>query len=209
MAIYSLTSYSMSSYPVPRIIENVVPSLERRSWMDLLGDIVKIVIIAAALIVPIRLFLVQPFFVKGSSMEPTLKENDYLLVDELSYRFRQPERGEVVVFRYAQEDKKYFIKRVIGVPGETVDIHDNTITIVNKEHPDGFVLNEPYLPDYNLPDVAHAILGQNEYYVLGDNRPVSYDSKRFGPVNIDHIVGRAVFRGFPLQKATIIHTPTY
>lgn len=193
----------------PRSIETAAALLEKRSWIDLLGDVVKIIIIAAALIVPIRLFLVQPFFVKGSSMEPTLSENDYLLVDELSYRFRNPERGEVVVFRYAQEDKKYFIKRVIGVPGETVDIQDNVVTIFNKEHPEGFVLSEGYLPEYNLPDAVHSTLGQDEYYVLGDNRPVSYDSKRFGPVHIDHIVGRAVFRGFPLQKATIIHTPTY
>ena len=172
------------------------------------SELVKIIIIAAAIILPIRLFVVQPFYVKGQSMEPNFQADDYLIVDEVSYHFREPRRGEVVVFRFSDTEKKFFIKRLIGLPGETIEIRQNLVTIYNTEHPDGFVLDEA---SYNPVDfstiVDKRLLEEGEYFVMGDNRPISHDSKRFGPIDGKQIVGRVLLRGLPLGKFTLFETP--
>src|SRR3989344_2413481 len=99
-------------------------------------ETIKVVVISLAIILPIRYYLVQPFFVKGASMEPNFEDGDYLLVDELSYRFYAPERGDVVIFRYPLDQSQFFIKRIIGLPSETIEIKNNTVTIYNKNKPE-------------------------------------------------------------------------
>lgn len=174
------------------------------------AEFVKIFIIAAAIILPIRLFLIQPFYVKGSSMEPNFFENEYLIIDKMSIRFHPITRGEVVVFRYPRTERKYLIKRVIGLPGERVEFDNNVITVYSDEYPDGLQLSEAeYMPRKMFTHFTSAKLGEDEYYVLGDNRPVSFDSEQFGPVHRDQIVGRVIVRGLPIQRAMLFQPPEY
>src|SRR3989338_3049804 len=105
----------------------------------------KIIIISLAIIIPIRYYLVQPFFVKGASMEPNFYDGDYLLIDEISYRFNEPERGEVIVFRYPENPSQYFIKRIVGLPNETIEIKNDQVTIYGKDYKQGLTLGDDYL----------------------------------------------------------------
>ncbi len=160
-------------------------------------------LIIVFIVLPIRLFVAQPFVVIGSSMDPTFTNNDYLIVDELTYRLDDPERGDVVIFRYPGDEKKYFIKRIIGLPGETLDIRDGKVSITNKANPSGFVLNEPYIKD--LPtNTMNVTLEDGKYFVMGDNRDVSFDSRSWGPLPEDEIVGKAFLRLLPIGNAGIL-----
>ena len=165
-------------------------------------EIAKILIIAFLIVVPIRAFLFQPFLVNGASMEPNFSNGDYLIIDEISYRFRTPERGEVIVFRFPQDTSQRFIKRVIGLPGETVEIEDGKVVVYQegKEHQDAFVLSESYLTG-NTPGNSKVELGEDEYYVMGDNRSFSSDSRSWGSVPKDYIVGRVFVRAFPFTAS--------
>lgn len=171
-------------------------------------DLSKVVLISAAIIIPIRYFLIQPFFVKGASMEPNFLDKQYLIVDELSYRFTSPERGQVIVFRYPRDPQEYFIKRLIGLPGEQVQVKDGKVTIFNDEYPDGMVLNESYLPE-NLETFSDSedkiTVGSDEYFVLGDNRSASKDSRYFGTVNKSFVTGKILFRGWPLGEIKVFN----
>ncbi len=175
-----------------------------------LWETVKIVVVSLAIILPIRYYLVQPFFVKGASMESNFEDGDYIFVDELSYQFESPKRGDVVIFRYPLDQKEFFIKRVIGLPGETVEIKDNKVIIHNADHPDGFVLDEPYLdPGQETLGNSRIKLDDNEYFMLGDNRLRSSDSRIWGPVNRSLITGKAFVRLWPLNRAAHIEGATY
>ena len=139
-------------------------------------------------------------------MEPNFENGEYLLIDELSYYFRPVERDEVVVFHYPLDTSKYYIKRVIGLPEETVEIKNNQVTIYNDRYPNGFTLNESYLPKSLTTDgQIKEKLGKDEYFVLGDNRPVSYDSRRWGVLPKNDIVGRVWVRAWPFSRATIVN----
>ena len=173
-------------------------------------ETVKVVVISLAIILPIRYYLVQPFFVKGASMEPNFEDGDYILVDELSFRFRDAERGEVIIFRFPQQPSQFFIKRIIGLPEETVLVKDNRVTVFNEENPEGFVLSEIYLaPEQKTLGTMTTKLDDNEYFVLGDNRLQSSDSRRWGPVNRGLIMGRAFLRPWPFTRASKIPSAVY
>lgn len=177
---------------------------------DLL-DFIKTTVIALVTVFLVRYFLIQPFYVKGSSMEPNFYEKDYLIIDEISYRFSQPQRGDIVVFKLKNNEyNEYLIKRIIGLPGETVIIRDGKVTIKNAEHPEGFVLYESYLPKgtETLGDVIETVPDGN-YFVLGDNRGVSYDSRYFGSIERSVIVGKTLLRGWPINKFGIIQMGRY
>jgi len=174
------------------------------------AEFVKVFIIAAAIILPVRLFLIQPFYVRGESMLPNFHENEYLIIDKLTPRLQPYKRGEVIVFRFPSTDRRYLIKRLIGLPGERVRIKNSVITVTNADHPNGLILGEDLYHPYDLGDEEDdKLLGVDEYYVLGDNRPVSFDSEKFGPVKAHQIVGRVVFRGLPLDKMTFFKAPQY
>jgi|SRR3989344_860225 len=165
-------------------------------------EVFKVVVISVAIIVPIRYFLIKPFYVKGASMEPNFYDKEYLIIDEISYRFQQPERGDIVVFRYPGDPGQFFIKRVIGLPGESIRIRNNTITIYNDANPQGVALSEPYLAaDAQTQGNGLVIeLADDAYYLLGDNRSSSLDSRAFGAVERPAIVGKVLLRGWPLQR---------
>lgn len=176
-------------------------------------ELVKIFLIAIAIIVPVRYFLVQPFFVRGASMEPNFEDGEYLIIDELSYRFREPRRGEVVVFRYPENPSQFFIKRIIGVPGDTITIEGGQVRLQNTEYKDGVILDEsPYLSDtVRTGGQATQSLGSDEYFVLGDNRVASSDSRYWGELDKKYIIGRAWIRALPLSKLQVFvpHRPGF
>jgi signal peptidase I len=173
-------------------------------------ELVQVVAISLAIIIPVRYFLVQPFYVKGASMEPNFFDHEYLIIDELSYRFHQPGRGDIVVFHYPNDPKNYFIKRVIGLPGETVEIADGKVKIYNDKYPNGMILDEhAYLDDVYTAQTRRETLKADEYFVLGDNRPSSLDSRYFGPISMKVIVGRVWVRGWPLDRWKVFNPPSY
>lgn len=176
-------------------------------------EFIKVVLISLLIILPIRFFIIQPFYVKGASMEPNFHDHEYLIVDEISYRFNSPARGEVIIFRYPLNPKEYFIKRVIALPGEEIEIIDGDIYIYNEENPDGFLLEESlYLSDnistYNVEE-GSVKLGENKYFVLGDNRHASKDSRSFGPVSKSFIVGRVMLRAWPFDSFSLFRNMNY
>ncbi|PKM91690.1 signal peptidase I [Candidatus Falkowbacteria bacterium HGW-Falkowbacteria-1] len=176
-------------------------------------EFIKVVVVSLLIILPIRFFVIQPFYVKGASMEPNFHDHEYLIVDEVSYRFNSPSRGEVIVFRYPLNPKEYFIKRVIALPGEEVEIVDGDIYIYNEENPNGFLLKESlYLDDsvdtYNVEEGSTELDG-DEYFVLGDNRHASKDSRSFGPVNKSFIVGRVMLRAWPFSSFSLFKHMDY
>lgn len=168
-------------------------------------EIFKFTAIALAVVLPIRLFIAQPFIVSGASMDPTFATGQYLIVDQLSYHIGNPARGQVIIFKYPKDETKYFIKRVIGLPGETVSISGSTVKISNKAHPEGFTLTEPYIATANEKDDSpmSVTLKTDEYFVLGDNRAQSFDSREWGVVPRDLIIGTPFVRLFPLGKISI------
>lgn len=169
-------------------------------------ELIKIAALAALIVIPIRYFIFQPFFVRGASMEPNFSDFDYLIVDEISYRFREPKRGEVVIFKSPQNPSSRFIKRIIGLPGEKVMVKEGRVFIEDQ----GQVrkLKELYLPSsISTPGDLELTLNRDQYFVLGDNRPFSSDSRRWGTLPEDKIVGRAWFRLWPLPALAKIDTP--
>lgn len=141
-------------------------------------------------------------------MEPNFENGDYLIIDELSYRIRSPQRGEVVVFKYPYDETQKYIKRIIGLPGETVEIQSGTVIVLNQSGES--VLDESsYLPSvFTLGDTRVA-LGENEYFVLGDNRSASSDSRRWGVLPRENIIGQVFFRAWPLNSLAKISAPIY
>ena len=176
-----------------------------------LWELSEIAIIALVSVFVIRSFIVQPFLVKGASMEPNFSNGDYLLVDEISLHFRDPERGEVVVFRFPRDPSTFYIKRIIGLPGETVKIRDNMVYLVRGGGELEVELGEEYLRTQGVTGEEELVfhLDANEYLVMGDNRSYSFDSRAWGPVPRDKIVGLARVRLWPLNEITLVEAPIY
>lgn len=165
--------------------------------MRLAGTVLKCAAVAFLIVVPFRFFIAQPFLVSGASMEPTLDKGDYLVIDQLTYRLEKPARGDVVIFRYPLDTDVYFVKRVIGLPGEKVEIRDGTVMVTTKG--ESIALEEPYRSsDAEDKDPTSISLADDEYFVLGDNRGASADSRVWGPLQDRYIVGRALVRLLPL-----------
>ena len=153
--------------------EKVAKEDDKEKWS--LWEFIRYITVALLIVVPIRMWVTQPFIVSGASMDPTFTNGDYLIVDELSFNLRSPEKGEVVIFRYPLDTTKFFIKRIIGVPGETINVAG-----------------------------IETVLGENEYFVMGDNRSESFDSRRWGPVEEKLIIGRAFIRLWPVTKINML-----
>lgn len=177
------------------------------SWLKKFGilifEIVKVVLISLAIILPIRLFLVQPFYVEGASMEPNFYQNEYLIIDEISYRFNAKERGEVIIFKNPKDTKSYFIKRIIGLPGETVSVENGKVFVGGEQ------IDEPYIENFSSDTHLAVTLAENEYFVMGDNRTNSLDSRQLGPIHKDYIIGRVWIRGWPIDRINTFNVPEY
>jgi len=181
------------------IVKNIPIENPPKSKMKDFWEIVRFALIALIIVIPIRTYIAKPFIVEGASMFPTFQDKNYLIVDEISYHLGDPTRGDVVVFHPPQDEAVYYIKRIIGLPSETVSIKKGIVTIINKENPDGFVLNEPYISEIGTSTLAKE-LNNKEYFVMGDNRPYSSDSRYWGALPRDHIKGRAFLRLLPISN---------
>jgi len=169
-----------------------------------LAEILKFTLIALMIVTPFRFFVAQPFIVSGASMVPTFDPKEYLVIDELTYRFEKPSRGDVLIFRYPLDSAVFYIKRVVGLPGETIEIKGGSVFITDREG-NTRELSEPYLSTRTpLKDESVTRLTDSEYFVMGDNRVASSDSREWGPLNEKFIVGRAVARLFPISEADIL-----
>jgi len=192
----------------------------KNAWSSFF-ELLKVLLFAAIIIIPVKTFFFQPFFVEGASMEPSFSGGDYLIVNEFGYKktevrlgdnlqfsvepFRDLSRFDAVVFKYPRNPSQYFIKRVIGLPGETVQIRNSKITIYNAAHPGGFLLDDRmYLsPKTVTAETITTELKSDEYFVMGDNRPNSYDSRAIGPIPGDKIIGKVSVRVWPFTEASI------
>jgi len=175
-----------------------------------IGELIQVALIVTAIVLPIRYFLVQPFYVKGASMEPNFEDKQYLIIDEITYRLREPKRGEICVFRYPNDPSQFFIKRIIGLPGETVTVSGGHVTITTLDGKNETLDESAYLASSVVTAGEKSVtLGTDEYFVMGDNRPNSLDSRIFGPVPRKNIVGRVMLRGWPISSLTWFETPTY
>lgn len=170
------------------------------------GSLLNYTVIALGLALFIRFFVAAPYVVSGQSMDPNFEDWNYLIVDRITYDIGDPERGDVIVFDLPQEGGRSLIKRIIGLPRETVVLSNQSVTIINEKHPDGFTLQEPYLDPKNLEgrNDLRMTLGKDEFFVLGDNRRVSADSRLWGTLARENIVGRAFVRLYPLEQISIL-----
>lgn len=186
-----------TSAPVPPVEKN--HSFREEAW-----ETFRFLLIALAIVIPIRVFIAQPFIVSGASMDPTFENKQYLIVDELSYHLGDPVRGDVVIFKYPKDPKKYFIKRVIGLPEETVLVDGKgKVFIKDKDGKIVLALNEPYVT-YPKDDSVERALKVGEYFMMGDNRAGSFDSRAWGPVDRNFIIGKAFLRLFPISEIGVL-----
>ncbi|HUC88950.1 MAG TPA: signal peptidase I [Candidatus Paceibacterota bacterium] len=183
---------------------NIVP--QKSKWKEQAGkvwDLIKFAAIALAIVIPIRMFIAQPFVVSGESMVPTFHDGEYLIVDEISYIVKGASRGDVAIFRYPDDPSRFFIKRVIGLPNEKIIITNGQVKIVNQANPGGFVLNEPYI-DEPFATTATYTTGNDQYFVMGDNRNRSSDSRIWGVVPKKLMIGRAYLRLLPVKEISYL-----
>ncbi len=178
--------------------------------IDAFFDFLQSVALGGAFFVVFYLFIMQPHQVKGNSMFPTYHDKEYILTDKISYKFREPKRGEVIILQSPKNPDIDFIKRIIALPGETVKIENGQVFV------NGELLQEPYLevptplfPGGFMIDGQEVTVPPENYFVLGDNRPGSSDSREFGFVPSTHIIGRVIFRYFPINRLGRIVTPKY
>lgn len=194
--------YNARSYQV-KTMENRAKidtnNREEENKSSSIWEFVKYAIIALLIVVPFRTFVAQPYIVSGSSMDPTFKNGDYLIVDQLSKRFEEPQRESVVIIRYPKDPSKFFIKRLIAFPNEKVEIKNGTVKIFNKDNPNGIEISDSYVV-YQKKENFSVVLGENEYFVMGDNRAGSSDSRIWGSLPKENIIGRPVLRLFPFSN---------
>ena len=172
----------------------------KKFWLSA-WEILEVVLISAVTVFIIRNFLAQPFLVSGASMEPNFSNGNYLIIDEVTYRFREPERGEVIVFRYPRDRSVYFIKRIIGLPGDEVSVKNGKVIVSDN--------GKQILTEADTAGSVEAVLGEDQYFVLGDNRYNSFDSRNWGSVSRDEIVGLARLRLLPISEAKAFEAPQY
>lgn len=164
----------------------------------LMRELVASVLPALVIVLLVNIFLGQATRVDGQSMEPNLHDHQRLIIEKVSYHFHNPRRGDIVVLRPPQRQTIPLIKRVIGLPGETIEIHDNHVYI------DGVLLEEPYLTQTTWGTLTPQLVPEDHIFVLGDNRGSSNDSRVFGPIPLDDVIGRAWLRYWPLAEASVL-----
>ncbi|MFZ5933043.1 MAG: signal peptidase I [Patescibacteria group bacterium] len=173
-------------------------------------DIIEVIVFAVAIFLFVYLLILQPHKIKGASMDPNFPDGEYLLTDKVSYRFGEPKRGDVIVFKAPTNDGEEFIKRIIGLPSETVKLENSKIYINGK------ALEEPYIKSgvftsggSFLAEGKSVTVPEDEYLVLGDNRPHSSDSRAWGFVPKKKITGRAWLIYWPPKKAGLVAKAKY
>ncbi|HSR51077.1 MAG TPA: signal peptidase I [Acidobacteriota bacterium] len=189
----SLQSENAELAPAPETHSPSAALKELRSWM-------RDIFFAALAAILIVIFVVQPVKVEGTSMEPRLEDQERIFVNKFVYHFSDIDRGDIVVFWYPRDPAKSFIKRVVALPGETVEIRSGVVYI------DGQRLSEPYVPPsfFDYTSYPPETVPQDHFFVLGDHRNSSNDSRNWGPVPRDNVFGKAVFRYWPVSRLGLI-----
>lgn len=179
-----------------------------RKTIDFVMDILETIVFIGSLFIVIYLFILTPNQVKGASMEPTFYSGDYILTSRVTYKMRSPQRGDVVVFKSPRNPDIEYIKRVIGLPGDKVMIENGNILVNNKLIQENYISARTNLWEGGfVKEGAVLSIPSDEIFVMGDNRPRSSDSREFGPVTIDNIIGNVFFRYFPSNKVGSIKNP--
>ncbi|MBI4067470.1 signal peptidase I [Candidatus Gottesmanbacteria bacterium] len=173
-------------------------------------DFLETIVVALSIFVVVYLFLFQPHEVKGGSMEPNFHDGEYILTDKISYRFKSPERGEVIIFKSPTNPDIDYIKRIIGLPGDTLMVRDDSVYLNGK------ILTEPYIIDKTvilgsgfLTEGKEISVSDDRYFVMGDNRGHSADSREFGPISKKSIIGKALIRYWPIPYFGVIEHVNY
>lgn len=184
------------------------------SFFSVVFEIIKTIVIVGILALLLRIYIIQPFIVEGLSMSPTLFSNDYLLIDKISYRIGKPQRGDIIVFHYPKNTEFNYIKRIIGLPGETIEITEDYVILYHTKNPKGAILSEYYIKDPSGPmlnnkKIIKTTIPENYYFVMGDNRQGSSDSREWGLLEKKFIIGKSLVRLFPVNAFEIIKDPKY
>lgn len=173
-------------------------------------DFLQGIVVVLAILVMIYLFIMSPQEINGASMEPNFHNGEYILTNKILYKFRSPKRGDVVIFKSPRNKEIDFIKRIIGLPGDTVMLRNNTFYVNDQP------VEEPYLePEVTifggsfLKEGESTIVPEGMYFVVGDNRPHSSDSREFGPVALEDFIGVAIFRYWPFSEMGTLPHPSY
>src|SRR5215813_11208593 len=189
--------------PVPEVTHQNEPAPpvadpQQAAWQSLRTWILDLALCFVVLFL-IGVFLYQPVKVEGGSMEPGLEDQERIFINKMVYRFESIERGDIVVFRYPRDTRKSFVKRVIGLPGDRIRIASGHVYV------NGVPLQEPYVPDdyQDARSYADTVVPNNAYFVLGDHRSMSNDSREFGFVMRSYIYGKAVFGYWPMEKVGV------
>lgn len=175
---------------------------EPQSMISQVVDTLKYIVLALIIVLPIRAYVAQPFIVDGSSMYPTFENRQYLIVNETVKLSQNYHRGDPVILKYPPDPSRYFIKRLIGLPGETVTVKNGSVVITGPTHADPLILTEPYVRDAQAKrdeTLPSRKLGQDEFFVMGDNRAGSFDSRYWGTVPRSDMDGVPMVRLFPLS----------
>ena len=182
--------------PTPPVVE------KQPKKYSFFRELITFIIIAVVIVLPFRMFVAEPYIVSGTSMFPTFDTGHYLIVDKLSYRLHDPARYDVVVMIFPKDTTKDFIKRIIGLPGDTVKVQNGVVTIINSANPNGFVLDQSFVkyPKTDGSDNQTVTLKSGQYFVMGDNRAGSYDSRYWGPLPKSDIIGHPIIRLLPVSK---------
>jgi len=175
---------------------------KKKENASVIWETLQTLVLAGLLIVFFRAFVFQNFVVEGSSMYPTLMQGDRLIVSRLSYIFGEPDRGDIIVFQYPFGPERDFVKRIIGLPGETIAIQNGQVFINGKPLPP-----ETYVQNRSHDNYGPVTLAEDEYFVMGDNRTGSSDSRSWGPLQGHFIIGKAWLIYYPFDRFTFIHHP--
>jgi len=178
--------------------------------VEIVFTFLESIALGGAFFVVVYLFIMQPHQVKGNSMYPTYHDKEYILTDKISYKLRLPERGEVIILKSPKNPDIDFIKRVVGMPGETIEITNGQVLVNKQEIKEQYYQGKtPTFPGGFIKEGQEVVVPENMFFVMGDNRPGSSDSREFGFVPFDNIVGRVFFRYFPFNRAGMIKKPSY
>ncbi len=188
------------------------PAPKNNSAWHAVREWVQVIVIALVIAIPVRWFIAEPFIVNGASMDPTFATDQFLIVDRLTYDFSQPKRGDVIVFQYPDSGPgtdmptTYYIKRIIVLPGETFSITDGKVFVVDAANPKGFTVSDSFVSSdhASYDDMATTTMDATHYFVMGDNRSQSSDSRAWGPLDRHFIIGRPILRLLPLDTISVL-----
>ena len=212
MAFGNIIASNMDTHDNHKEVHQRIVISEHKTFKQNFQEWVKVIFIALLIALPVRYFIAEPFIVSGASMDPTFETGQFLIVDRISYRLQAPARGDVIVFEYPNNPSVYYIKRIIGLPGETVTIKNGQVTITKPSdsnftsmHPRGLIVDQTFIDSnhasYDNPQPT--TLSSTDYFVMGDNRAQSSDSRAWGPLNKKFIIGKSFVRLFPLSKISV------